>query len=284
MSFSPEWLRLREPIDHRSRDKVLLAKAAQYLEGKAEPVIYDLGAGAGSNLRGTAEALGQRQRWVLVDYDPELLSASLDFLTAWAEKSRATAAGLELEKGGKLVRVEVKRVDLNANPAPWSGQKPDLVTSAALFDLVSEQWIDRFCEALAKDSLALYTTLVHDETAKWSPPHGSDQEMSRAFERDFGKEKGFGPSAGNAAIGYMARKLKSLGYDVELADSPWRLAAEDHDLIEQLADGWANAVRETRAVTDASIQDWLTARKQRGTNCIVGHKDLFAVPRRLSAR
>jgi len=278
MSFSSEWLRLREPVDHRSRDTALLSKAASYLANKDEPVIYDLGAGAGSNLRGTALSLGPRQRWVLVDYDPALLSASLEFLAAWADKSRPTAAGLELEKSGKLIRVEVKRADLNANPAPWDEQKPDLVTSAALFDLVSEQWIDRFCAALAKDKLALYTTLVHDETAKWSPPHEADAQMSEAFERDFGKEKGFGPSAGNQAIGYMTKKLKSLGYETALNDSPWRLGAEDHDLIAQLADGWANAVRETNAVSEDVIQKWLVARKARGTMCVVGHKDLLALP------
>ena len=278
MSFSAEWLRLREPVDHRSRDKALLAKAASYLAVKDEPVIYDLGAGAGSNLRGTAEALGQRQRWVLVDYDPALLSASLDFLSAWAEKSRPTATGLELEKSGKLIRVEVKRADLNANPAPWGEQKPDLVTSAALFDLVSENWIERFCAALAKDKIALYTTLVHNETAKWTPAHEADAMISEAFERDFGKEKGFGPSAGNRAIGYMAQKLKSLGYDTELADSNWRLGIEDHALIEQLADGWANAVRETKAVSEEVIREWLTARKALGTSCVVGHKDLLALP------
>jgi len=279
MSFSSEWLRLREPVDHRSRDTALLSKAASYLANKDEPVIYDLGAGAGSNLRGTALSLGPRQRWVLVDYDPALLSASLEFLVAWADKSRPTAAGLELEKSGKLIRVEVKRADLNANPAPWDEQKPDLVTSAALFDLVSEQWIDRFCAVLAKDKLALYTTLVHDETAKWSPPHEADAQISEAFERDFGKEKGFGPSAGNQAIGYMTKKLKSLGYEIALNDSPWRLGAEDHDLIAQLADGWANAVRETKAVSEDVIQKWLAARKTRGTMCVVGHKDLLAIPK-----
>ncbi len=279
MSFSAEWLRMREPVDHRSRDKALLAKTAQYLANKDEPVIYDLGAGAGSNLRGTALALGTRQRWVLVDYDPALLSAALDFLSAWAEKSRATAAGLEIEKGGKLIRVEVKRADLNANPAPWGEQKPDLVTSAALFDLVSENWIGRFCKSLAEDKLALYTTLVHDETAKWLPSHDADARMSEAFERDFGKEKGFGPSAGNEAIGIMARKLKSLGYDTALANSPWWLGADDHALIEELADGWANAVRDTKAVPEDAIQKWLAARKARGTNCVVGHKDLLALPR-----
>ncbi len=278
MSFSAEWLRLREPVDHRSRDKALLSKAAAFLAGKDEPVIYDLGAGAGSNLRGTAPSLGQRQRWVLIDYDPALLSASLDYLSQWADKSRPTATGIEIEKGDKFIRVEVKRADLAANPAPWDEQKPDLVTSAALFDLVSEDWIGRFCAALARDKLPLYTTLVHDETAQWSPVLEADARMAEAFERDFGKEKGFGPSAGNAAIGLMTRKLAALGYDTTLAESPWRLGAEDHDLIVQLADGWANAVRETRAVPEAVIESWLTARKAHGTSCIVGHKDLLALP------
>jgi hypothetical protein len=277
MSFSPAWLRLREPVDHRSRDQDLLAKAAALLAAKSEPVIYDLGAGAGSNLRGTALALGARQRWVLVDYDAELLSASLDYLSEWADRSRPTAAGLELEKSGKLIRVEVKRADLAANPAPWGDSRPDLVTSAALFDLVSENWIGRFCTALAKDKLPLYTTLVHDETAQWSPAHDADPQMHAAFERDFGKEKGFGPSAGNAAIGFMAKTLKSLGYETQLADSAWRLGTNDHGLITQLADGWANAVRETKSVPEDAVQSWLAARKAPGTACVVGHKDLLAV-------
>ncbi|MBX3519107.1 MAG: hypothetical protein KF835_03715 [Xanthobacteraceae bacterium] len=278
MSFSAEWLRLREPVDHRSRDKTLLERTAAYLERKDEPVIYDLGAGAGSNLRGTALSLNTRQRWILADYDPELLSASLDYLSAWADRSRPTATGLELEKSGKLIRVEVKRIDLNANPAPWGEAKPDLVTSAALFDLVSENWIDRFCAALAKDKLPLYTTLVHDETARWMPAHNADLRMTEAFERDFGREKGFGPSAGNKAIGYMAQKLQSLGFNTKLADSPWQLGEGDHALIGQLAEGWANAVRETKSVPDDVVQSWLTARKARGTTCIVGHKDLLALP------
>ncbi len=278
MSFSPEWLRLREPVDHRSRDKKLLAKAAALLANKSEPVIYDLGAGAGSNLRGTALALGQRQRWVLVDYDADLLSASLDFLSQWADKSRASATGLEIEKSGKLIRVEVRRADLAANPAPWGEQKPDLVTSAALFDLVSEQWIARFCVALAKDKLPLYTTLVHDKTAAWLPPHDADALMTEAFERDFGKEKGFGPSAGSNAIGFIEKALASLGYDTELANSPWQLGDPDHPLIEQLAGGWANAVRETKSVPEETITSWLAARKARGTACVVGHKDLLALP------
>ena len=278
MSFSATWLRLREPVDHRSRDQMLLQKTAALLSEIDEPVIYDLGAGAGSNLRGTALALGERQHWVLVDYDPALLSASLEFISLWADKSRASATGLEVEKNGKFIRIEVKRADLNANPAPWGDQRPDLVTSAALFDLVSEHWIDRFCTALAKDKLPLYTTLVHDETAQWNPAHEFDRAMAEAFERDFGKEKGFGPSAGNNAIHSMAKKLASLDYSTALVDSPWRLDTKDHALIEVLAEGWANAVRETKLVAERDVQSWLNARKAPATQCVVGHKDLLALP------
>jgi hypothetical protein len=278
MSFSAEWLRLREPVDHRSRDKNLLEQAAAYLAAKTEPVIYDLGAGAGSNLRGSAPAFNQRQRWVLVDYDAALLSASLDFIGQWAEKSRPTAAGLEIERGGKFIRIEVKRADLAANPAPWSEQKPDLVASAALFDLVSKEWIARFCAALAGDALPLYTTLVHTAEVRWSPAHEADAQMVDAFERHFGTDKGFGPSAGGEAVTLIAETLRNAGYRVELAESPWQLGDGDHALISELADGWANAVRETKAVPENIIQAWLAARKKRGTSCVVGHKDLLALP------
>jgi hypothetical protein len=278
MSFSAQWLRLREPVDHRSRDQKLLAEAAAYLAAKTEPVIYDLGAGAGSNLRGSAPAFNQRQRWVLVDYDAALLGAALDYIGAWGEKSRPTAAGLEIERGGKFIRIEVKRADLAANPAPWSEQKPDLVASAALFDLVSKPWIARFCTVLAKDALPLYTTLVHTADVRWSPAHEADAQMIDAFERHFGTDKGFGPSAGGEAITFIAETLKGAGYRVDLADSPWRLDDNDHALISELALGWANAVRETGVVPDATIDAWLAARQSRGTSCVVGHKDLLALP------
>jgi hypothetical protein len=278
MSFSAEWLRLREPVDHRSRDNNLLGKAATYLAAKTEPVIYDLGAGAGSNLRGSAPAFNQRQRWVLVDYDASLLSASLDFIGQWASSARPTAAGLEIERGGKLIRIEVKRADLAANPAPWGEQKPDLIASAALFDLVSAEWIKRFCAALAKEALPLYTTLVHTAAVRWSPAHEADAQMISAFESHFGTDKGFGPSAGGEAITQIADTLKNLGYRVELAESPWRLGESDHALISELASGWANAVRETKSVPEATIKAWLTARQSRGTSCVVGHKDLLALP------
>ena len=61
MSFSPEWLALREPVDHRSISQPLRAKVAARLAGAAPVNVMDLGCGSGSNLRALADSLRQFQ-------------------------------------------------------------------------------------------------------------------------------------------------------------------------------------------------------------------------------
>jgi hypothetical protein len=279
MSFSPEWLTLREPVDHRSRDRVLLQKLGTHL-GKSDAVtIYDLGTGLGSNLRAISPLLPARQKWVLVDYDPVLLSAASEAIAQWADFARGTTNGLETVKDGRELHIELKRHDLAANPVPWGNNKPDLVTAAALFDLVSEEWIQRFVSSLAGQKIAHYTALTHDSITQWKPSHPADAAMRHAFESHFGTDKGFGPSAGAKAASLMANAFKKAGYDVSTAKSPWVLGQNDKALIGELANGWAGAVRETKSVPEATIAEWLTARMADGTSCTVGHEDLLALPK-----
>jgi hypothetical protein len=276
--FAPDWLALREPVDHRSRNRALLDKLATHFAGRAEATIFDLGAGLGSNLRGTFAALPPRQHWVLVDYDPLLLSAASEAIAKWADTTRPTTSGVEAIKDGRSIHVELKRHDLAADPAPWGAMKPDLVTAAALFDLMSEKWIERFTAALAKAQLPFYTVLTHDAATEWKPPHPADAAMKTAFESHFGGDKGFGPSVGGSASRLMAENLERAGYKVERGSSPWVLGAGNEALIEALARGWAQAVSETGRVDDKLIQDWLKARSPSGTQCVVGHEDLLALP------
>ena len=275
--FAPDWLRLREAADHRARNRALAAKLAAHFSDRAEAAIYDLGAGLGSNLRGSYDLLPQRQHWTLVDHDAALLSAACEEIANWADRSRPTASGIEAVKDGRSLHVEVKRHDLAADPAPWTKTPPDLVTAAALFDLVSAQWIGRFVSALAAARIAFYTVLTHDAETQWSPPHSADAAMKAAFESHFGRDKGFGSSAGGAATRLMADEFATAGYMVERASSPWVLGADDRALVAALADGWAAAVRETGAVPEQKIQEWLDARTT-GAACVVGHEDLLALP------
>lgn len=278
--FSPGWLALRETADHRSRNQALLLKLAARFAEREDILVVDLGAGAGSNLRAIAAALPARQHWILFDHDPALLTAALETIAQWADSSRAVATGLEASSGGKSLLIEFRKADLAAEPAVWGNISPDLVTAAALFDLVSESWIERFVAALARARLPLYTALNHDGVAEWAPPHPADRQMTTAFERHFSRDKGFGPSAGSRASKLMAGKLASVGYAIERGRSDWRLGPTDQKLITMLAEGWAGAARENGEVPAAAITEWCTSRKAAGVTCLVRHEDFLASPPR----
>jgi hypothetical protein len=278
MSFDPAWLKLREPADHRARSQELLASLARHFAQREAIAVVDLGAGLGSNLRATAPSLPLRQHWVLLDYDAALLADACDAIAAWADTVRPTTAGLEIEKAGRSVRVEVKHADLAADPATFAAHAPDLVTAAALFDLVSEQWIERFSAALAQARVPLYAVLDYDGTNTWSPPHPADAAMLAAFQRHQTRDKGFGPAAGPRATDLVAKRLEAEGYRVARASSPWRLGPEDAALVRALAGGFAEAVDETGEMPRHDIAEWRALRVAGGVSCTVGHEDLLAIP------
>ena len=68
--FSADWLALREPLDHASRNAAVAAACAAHFAGAETLAVLDLGCGTGSNLRALAPILPERQDWRLVDHDP----------------------------------------------------------------------------------------------------------------------------------------------------------------------------------------------------------------------
>ena len=277
MSFSADWLSLREPADHAARASGLLQAVGRHFAAREKLAIVDLGCGTGSNLRGTAAALPGRQHWRLVDHDPALLAAARSRLAAWADTARGDAEALELTKAGKSLRVSFAQADLAGDLGASIGTDADLVTAAALFDLVSADWIERFVAMLAARRLPLYTVLTYDGSEHWTPPHPADAAMLAAFHAHQGTDKGFGPAAGPAAGGLMAAAFAQAGYQVEEAASPWRIGPDMAALAAELTAGFAAAVAETGRLAPATVADWLAARR-RGVSCMVGHRDLFARP------
>jgi hypothetical protein len=277
MSFSPEWLALREPLDHRSVDRALASKVSAAFEGPDHLSIVDLGCGAGSNLRGSFHLFGESQHWTLVDYDPGLLATARARLADWADEAEEAGEELMLLKAGRRLMVDFRRIDLVADLERALDWRPDLVTAAALFDLVSPAWIERFTAALATRKLPLYTVLTYDGREIWEPPHAVDDAMVAAFHAHQRTDKGFGPSAGPDAAQLMAEAFAKAGHVVETADSPWRMEPADHELVTALTDGIAGAVRETGRVPEAEVASWLAAKRQ-ARRGLVGHLDLFARP------
>ncbi|MGP9822016.1 SAM-dependent methyltransferase [Salinarimonas sp. NSM] len=277
--FSPDWLDLREPADHRARDRGLEARLASCLSDRDAVRVVDLGCGLGSNLRGLYRALPRRQSWRLVDHDPALLAGARARLAGWADVVVADAPdGLRLEKEGRLLDVAFAPADLASDLDAALGEAPDLVTAAALFDLCGEAFIVRFARAVAARRALFHTVLTYDGRETWEPSHPLDDAFRAAFVSHQGEDKGFGVAAGPAATRRLASAFAGEGYATHLGASPWRLAAPgDAALIRALAEGQASAVAETGRLTPAEVEAWRTARLA-ATAATIGHADLFCRP------
>ena len=289
--FSAEWLALREPVDHRSRNLALQAQVIQFL-GQIKAIdpgsihITDLGSGTGSNLRALAPYLGLKQSWTLVDYDADLLRSARASLIAWADnvvnlnegESEFTASDiihpLTITKNSNTIAIEFKCADLVHDYQTILDKPADLITSAAFFDLVAESWLTEFCAALTKP---LYTVLTYDGKETWGSPNVLDADVLRAFHAHQSTDKGFGAALGPKAAEHLQSLLQGRGFITICAPSPWCMNYRDRALIEQLAQGTASAVREMGKLANGAIDEWEQARSQ-ASYCEIGHIDLFAYP------
>jgi hypothetical protein len=277
--FSPEWLALREPADHRARNEAARDAALAHLKGKPAPRLVDLGCGSGSNLRALAPLLPDGQIWRLVDADPILLQAARVALCAWADRAEpGEGDALILWQGGKRIEVHFEEADLARDLDAVLDRPADLITAAAFFDLVAPDWLAQFCAGLVARRLPLFTVLTYDGNERWSPPHDADAAILAAFHAHQTSDKGFGQAAGPGAFALMDRAFRQAGWRVSAGESPWRLSAEaEAQLIAALAQGAAGAVAETGLVPPADLASWLASRRVAQT-CEIGHMDVFAAP------
>jgi len=287
--FSAQWLGLREPVDHRSRNQDLQAQVINYLSQiktvyPGSVRLTDLGSGTGSNLRALAPYIDSPQHWTLIDYDAALLDTARATLLAWADSeininilgaevnSSSQIKPLSIIKQNKTIVVEFKCVDLNKDYRAILDEPADIITAAAFFDLVAEPWLTEFCAYLSKP---LYTVLTYDGIEKWSPPEIIDIEILKAFHQHQRTDKGFGSALGPSASNRMQSLLQDRAFKVVCAHSPWVMNHCDRDLIEQLVIGSAKAVREIGTLSSLVVDEWEKNRRQ-SNNCEIGHVDLFA--------
>ena len=271
--FSPDWLALREPVDHRSRDSALAARLSALFAGRSRVTMVDLGCGAGSNIRATYKLLPPEQSWTLVDYDARLLAVARERLAAWADTCSADADGLRLAKDGRHLSVQFLQADLTKELDLALGTAPDLVTASAFFDLCSAAFIRRFAKAIAARRAAFYTVLTYNGQQAWTPAHPADAALQHFFHAHQAGDKGFGPAAGPGAAGSLEVAFEDQGYNVVEGDSPWRLGPHDARLIADLAAGYAGAVAETGHVHAGTLADWSRIVR---TGAVVGHTDTLA--------
>jgi SAM-dependent methyltransferase len=278
MSFSADWLALREPADHAALNPEVRHALGRRFQGHKSIGVVDLGCGAGSNLRGTWAVLPRLQNWTLVDYDPKLLNAARTRLSEWADRAAPSGDGLLLTKGDKAINVSFRQADLASGSLASVFQDADLITAAALFDLISVERIEDVAAAITQRGQTFFTVLTYDGHTRWTPAHPADDGIREAFNRHQKTDKGFGPAAGPGGTTALAKAFYGRGYRVLRGTSPW--IVDDHfgALQLELDRGFASAARETGAVPEADIASWLKARETAaGAVSVIGHEDLLAV-------
>ena len=250
MSFSAEWLDLREPADRAARDAGLLAAAATFLS--EAPFALDLGCGTGATARAFGDAV-PGLRWRLFDRDPALLA-------------------LAVERVGP--RAELVEGDLaDVAGLPLDGVR--LVTASALLDLASAAWIEALAGRLAAAGIGLYAALSYDGRMAWEPPLPGDAAAVAAVNAHQRRDKGFGVALGPDAADTAAAIFRRHGFEVRTASTPWRLGPSEAALAAAFVAGVAQAAGEAGMPEAAA---WARARLAAGGTCMVGHLDLLALP------
>jgi len=263
MSFSAEWLTLREPYDRQARNAAVIQTVADFAADRPAISICDLACGTGSTFRALAPLIDVRQGWRLVDNDLSLLARAPQ-----SEPPR--------------IAVTATPVDLNHDLEAALDGPIDLVTTSALLDLVSAEWLERFAIEAAARHLPVYAALSYDGRAELDPADPADAAIVAAVNAHQRTDKGFGPALGPTAADAAVAQFKAVGYEVMQGEADWLFGPDDRAIQLEMLSGWAHAAREIGGPSLSDVLEWLTRRREfvaAGRSSIrVGHIDFFARP------
>src|SRR5262245_55630092 len=147
--FSAAWLELREPYDLRARNKTVLEAVLDLLADRPSVSVVDLACGTGSTFRALSPRIRARQDWRLVDNDLSLLA--------------------RVPPSSPGIKVTAVPVDLNRDLEAAFDRPADLITTSALLDLVSEDWLNRLVVEAAARGLPVYAALSYDGRTELAP-------------------------------------------------------------------------------------------------------------------
>ena len=267
--FDQRWLALREPADHRARNRALLAQLQSWLGHEQLLRIVDLGTGAGSNGVYLCDKLRGPQHWTLLDQDAFLL----------AEARARLSAG----PGLKSSSIETCNCTIAAdNLTDLIPVGTRVITASALIDLMSSDWLDALAGAAQARHAAVYIVLSYAGEFQLHPQLEDDDLIRSLVNKHQHGDKGSGAALGPEATSYLKETLEAYGYEVAVEASPWLLSGDDGALQAALMSGWCEAAMEQGPAERARIEQWQSSRLQQAAagqlNIQVAHLDLFARP------
>jgi SAM-dependent methyltransferase len=262
--FSAQWLALREPYDRKARNAAVLDALARQFADQSSIAVVDLACGTGATVRAISSRLPARQNWRVVDNDLSLL---------------AQAAALSRPPE---VTVTARPVDLARDLELALDGPAELVTTSALLDLVSQDWIDRLALETAARGLPVYAALTYQGRVELKPAEALDDAVIAAVNRHQHTDKGFGPALGPDAAGQAVRAFERVGYTILQGWSDWIFGPADQAIQRDVLAGWAGAAQELGDLAPEETDRWLARRREHvaagRATMRIGHIDVFATP------
>ena len=300
LTFSADWLALREPADLAARSRILADELARVLR-RAVPIgerlqVLDLATGTGANLRALAPHIRGGQDWTLVDLDGRLLAEAPARTCAWAvargweatgHPGQTFVRGPEIDLTVSADVLDLRHLARSSDVAVPSAslivgrfQGCRLVTASALLDLLSEPQVAALAGLCQHAGAVVLFALTYDGRITCAPTEPDDEAIRALVNRHQRTDKGCGPALGPDAAARTAYLLTELGYHVRAEPSDWVLGPESAELQRQLLAGWAHAACEIAPEQSATITAWLARRLAHvdaaRSTLTVGHTDLLA--------
>lgn len=261
-----DWLGLREAADAAARAVDLVAPVRRHLAGVDRVVVHDLGAGTGSMGRWLAPRLPGPQHWVLYDRDADLLV-------------RARAGMVDRAGDGTPVTVETRLRDITRLTATDLADAT-LVTASALLDMLTGEELHRVVAACADAGCPALFTISVIGRVRFSPADPLDGEIAEAFNdhqrRTVDGRTLLGPDAVEVCVAAFERR----GVPVTVWPSPWRLGANQADLVAEWFAGWLAAACEQRPELVGRVRAYAARRRAQlaagQLDVVVEHRDILA--------
>ena len=144
-------------------------------------------------------------------------------------------------------------IDLNHDLEAALDGAVDLVTTSALLDLVSDDWLERFVVETAARRLPVYAALSYDGRIEFDAGRPADKAIVAAVNAHQRTDKGFGPALGPAAAQTAIERFERVGYSVVQGAVRLGVRSEDREIQIEMLSGWAAAARE---IGDMPLAEW----------------------------
>jgi hypothetical protein len=220
--------------------------------------------------RWLAPLLPGPQHWVLHDHDADLLD------TAASEPPGPAA-------DGAVVTLEMRQSDITQlRPGDIAGST--LVTASALLDLLTVEELSALIGVFAGARCFILLTLSVVGRVSLAPAEPLDRRIGVAFDAHQRRLTERGRLLGPDAVAVAVQQLGTLGTEVLVRPSPWRLGPSEAELAAEWLTGWVGAACEQDVELAAEAESYTRRRLGQAAGgalrVTVDHADLLMSPGR----